>query len=463
MYQIPRLMIAGTHSGVGKTTIAVGVMAAFRQRGMRVQAFKVGPDYIDPTLHHLATGVTSRNLDSWLAGDLLPGIFQESVGGCDLAIVEGVMGLYDGRSPLGDEASSADIARRFQIPIVLVVDGRGASRSVAATVLGFQKMDPSLDIQGVVVNRVSSDRHGSLIRQAVESVTGIPVLGWLTSSAPISRGARHLGLIPAYEMADGSKWVESVGTLMSQVLDLNRLWTTANRAPILPTPTRPVWPDRSPAPLMRLAVAHDAAFNFYYPENLELLQYMGAEIVFFSPLAHEPIPSDIGGLYLGGGFPEQFLDDLSDSDYLAHVHHVIQAGMPTLAECGGYLYLSQSLTTVHGTQPAVGIVPGHGVMMPRLQGLGYRTVTAMGNSFALHIGEGIKGHEFHYGAMQYGVDEPPNPAWQWFRDQTPIRDGVVTASLIAGFPHLYFLSYPLLAKRWVARGIDYRRRHAGLT
>ncbi|MDA8195470.1 MAG: cobyrinate a,c-diamide synthase [Thermaerobacter sp.] len=454
---IPRLVIAGTHSGVGKTTIAAGLMAAFHLRGLSVQGFKVGPDYIDPTFLTLATGRPARNLDSWMAGRHMPGLFQRAAEWADLAIIEGVMGLYDGRGPLDDTASTADVARRLKAPVILVVDGGGAARSVAATVLGFQTLDPRVALRGVIVNRVSSDRHGQLIQSAVESVTGLPVWGWLLASEPVRRPRRHLGLIPAGETQDAPTWVAGLAAVLSRALDLDRLWQLAQSAPAVFTAAGAGFPGDPEPARMRLAVARDAAFNFYYPENLELLVHMGAEIAEFSPLAGEPLPVGSDALYLGGGFPEEFLPDLGDARYLAAIRYPLQQGLPVLAECGGYLYLARSITTDRHTMPGVGMVPAAAVLTDRLAGLGYREITAAAPSWLLPAGERIRGHEFHYADMRFPGDGPTAPAWQWTRSGRAIRDGHLTPTLAAGFPHLYLLSAPWVAKRLIAAGQRYRR------
>ncbi|GMA48770.1 hypothetical protein GCM10025857_01270 [Alicyclobacillus contaminans] len=299
----PRLMIAGTHSGAGKTTVTLGLMAALRRRGYQVQGFKVGPDYIDPSYHTAITGRPSRNLDPWMMGEAaVREVFHRGSDDCDIAVVEGVMGLFDGRDPRSDEGSAAHVSRLLDIPVILVMDAASMARSAAAVVLGFQQMQPTVPLAGVIPNRVGGQRHYELVETAISSVSSVPVFGYLTTHPELQLPERHLGLIPALERGELEDLFTALAAVVEETIDVDGLLAAARRAPAL-APVDPVL-FRPPAerPQVTVAIARDHAFNFYYPENLELLAWHGAELVEFRPLAGECIPDGADGVYFGGGF-----------------------------------------------------------------------------------------------------------------------------------------------------------------
>ncbi|WP_238696716.1 cobyrinate a,c-diamide synthase, partial [Streptomyces sp. E5N298] len=373
---VPRLVIAAPSSGSGKTTVATGLMAALAGRGLAVSPHKVGPDYIDPGYHALATGRVGRNLDAYLCGPELVGpLFLHGARGCDIAVVEGVMGLYDGAAGEGELASTAQVAKLLRAPVVLVVDASSQSRSVAALVHGFVSWDPEVRIGGVILNKVASDRHEALLREAVDCV-GVPVLGVLRRAAPVQTPSRHLGLVPVAER--GSEAVDAVAAMAAQVADgcdLEALVGLARSAgalscaawdageavvssppPPLPVPSlgaappdprdrpgrpRPQAPDRL---RKRVAVAGGAAFTFSYAEHTELLAAAGAEVVTFDPLRDEELPEGTAGLVIGGGFPEVYAAELSANEPLRKsVAELASSGAPVAAECAGLLYLCREL------------------------------------------------------------------------------------------------------------------------
>lgn len=460
---IPRLVIAGTHSGVGKTTVATGLMAAFAARGMTVQPFKVGPDYLDPTYHAQATGRTPRNLDAWLLGaDRIPALVQRAMAGASLAVIEGVMGLYDGISGHSDAGSTADAAKRLRAPVVLVVDASRLARSVAAVVQGYVGFDREVRIAGLLFNRVAGERHYAILKAALAPATAVPLLGYLPHEPAIQIPERHLGLIPAAERPSRTPWPRAAA-LMARTVDLDRLWRIARQAPPLAVRPDPRVAEESPAPRqsVRIGVARDACFHFYYPEHFELLEQAGAELVPFSPLVESRLPASLDALYIGGGFPEIFASPLARNTALrTQLRRVIAEGLPTYAECGGLMYLTQALTDGAGRRwPMVGALPGAVRMTDRLQRFGYKRVQARRDSVVARAGERARGHEFHHSVW----DRSPAPATAAY-DAAPVSEGAsrpegyAARRLAASYIHVHWYSQP----RWPARFVDAARRWQAL-
>jgi cobyrinic acid a,c-diamide synthase len=424
---IPRLVVAGTHSGVGKTTVATGLMAAFAARGRRVAAFKVGPDFIDPSYHALASGRAGRNLDAFLCGPELVGpLFAHGAAGADLAVVEGVMGLFDGAAGAGELASTAQVAKLLDAPVLLVVDAGGLARSVAALVHGYATWDPGLRLAGVVLNRVASDRHEALLREAIGPL-GLPVVAVLRRHAALATPERHLGLVPAAERAAAAaRTVAALGDAVAAAADLDAVAALAAAAPPLTvTPWDPAGALAAvPAARaaggrpVRVAVAAGPAFTFVYQENLELLEAAGAEVAGFDPTADSELPAGSDAAYLGGGFPESYGAALSGNRPMrAALRAFAAGGHPLVAECGGLLYLGRSLDGL----PMCGVLATVGRMTGRLT-LGYRRARAASTSVLAVRGEEVRGHEFHYSAL----DPPagPSPAWLLAGASGGLGDGV---------------------------------------
>jgi cobyrinic acid a,c-diamide synthase len=447
MVSLPRVVIAATRSGDGKTTVATGVMAALRASGLRVSPHKVGPDYIDPSYHAAACGVAGRNLDPWLTGeDLVAPLLLHGAGGADVAIIEGVMGLFDGASGRGDYASTAHVARLTGSPVVLVVGAGGTSRSVAATVHGFAGWDPSVRLAGVVLNQVSSDRHEALLREAL-SPSGIPVLGALRHDAALHTPSRHLGLIPARERpASVSSWLPRLRALLQQSLDLDLIMRIARTAPSVTAAAwsaeageagpRGFWAGR-PA---RIAVAGGPAFTFGYAEHGELLAAAGAEVVTFDPLAAEQLPDGTDALVVDGGFPEVHADGLAaNAALLEQVRSRAVGGMPVVAECAGLLWLGESLDG----RKQCAVVPARARMTGKLA-LGYREATALRDTPLLAAGTRVRAHEFHRTVSEPGHGD--SPAWE-LADGT--RTGWAGPGLLASYLHLHWAGVPGAAARLV--------------
>jgi cobyrinic acid a,c-diamide synthase len=476
----PRLVIAATRSGDGKTTVATGLMAALRARGLRVSAHKAGPDYIDPSYHAAATGSPGRNLDAWLTGEeLIAPLFRHGARDADVSIIEGVMGLFDGAAGRGDLASTAHIARLLAAPVVLVVSAAGTARSIAATVHGFATFDPRVRVSGVVLNQVASPRHEDILREAITAI-GMPVLGALPAEATLHTPSRHLGLVPAAERAGQvSDWLPRLRELIGTHLDLDGLLAIARAAPPLtaepwspgppsapPARIRPLAPppggpqqhgcdsadavsaalpqpcrSRGDGAPVRVAMAAGRAFTFGYAEHAELLEAAGAEVVEFDPTTAGRLPAGTDVLVAGGGFPEVYVEDLAaNAELRAEIRDRVAGGMPVIAECAGLLWLG---TDLDGREQC-GVLPASGRMTGRLT-LGYREAVALRSSPLVAAGTTVRAHEFHRTVCEPAGGD--SPAWR-------LADGTVqgwaTSQLLASYLHLHWAGLPGAATRLVA-------------
>ncbi|WP_172625111.1 cobyrinate a,c-diamide synthase [Streptomyces griseofuscus] len=451
----PRLVVAAPSSGSGKTTVATGLMAAFAARGLAVSPHKVGPDYIDPGYHALATGRTGRNLDAYLCGpELVAPLFLHGTRGCDIAVVEGVMGLYDGAAGEGELASTAQVAKLLGAPVVLVVDASAQSRSVAALVHGFVSWDPQVRVGGVILNKVGSARHEELLREALDSV-GVPVLGALRRARPVETPSRHLGLVPVAERrALAVSAVSEMAELVSRGCDLPALERLARSAGTVPGDPAPWAPGLSPThdgpspsaegPKPRVAVAGGPAFTFSYAEHTELLTAAGAEVVTFDPLHDEELPEGTAGLVIGGGFPEVYAAELSANEPLRKaVAELARSGAPVAAECAGLLYLCRELDG----SPMCGVLDATARMAERLT-LGYRDAVAVGDSVLAAAGTRMRGHEFHRTVVEPGAGAAP--AWG-IRGRERRVEGFVQRGVHASYLHTHWASEPGVARRFVER------------
>jgi cobyrinic acid a,c-diamide synthase len=464
MVNLPRVVIAATRSGEGKTTVATGIMAALRAGGLRVSPHKVGPDYIDPSYHAAACGVPGRNLDPWLTGpERVAPLLRHGARGADVAVIEGVMGLFDGASGRGDFASTAHVARLTDSPVVLVVGAAGTSVSIAATVHGFVGWDPRVRLAGVVLNQVSSDRHEALLRDAL-APSGIPVIGALRREPTVHTPSRHLGLVPAGERPDSvDAWLPGLREVIRRRLDLDLLMSIARSAPDLPAEAWSAAPEAVPPEAIphgyparghaapgrpaRIAVAGGAAFTFGYAEHDELLAAAGAEVVTFDPLAEEKLPDGTDALVVGGGFPEVHADQLAANTALREeVRSRAADGMPIVAECAGLLWLGESLDSAG----QCGVVPARARMTGKLS-LGYREATALRDTPLLAAGTRVRAHEFHR-----TVSEPTHggdPAWEL---PDGAQSGWAGPGLLASYLHLHWAGLPQAAPRLVTTALTRR-------
>jgi len=440
MVSLPRVVVAAPASGHGKTTVAVGLMAALAARGLQVSGHKVGPDYIDPGYHALATGRPARNLDPVLVGaDRIVPLLLHGAAGADIAVIEGVMGLFDGRLGSDGEASTAHVAALTASPVVLVVDISHASRTHAAVVAGLAGFDPAVQVAGVVLNQAGSARHADEVVAALRP-TGIPVLGVLPRDAGVQTPSRHLGLVPAAEHDESGAMLARLAELIEQHVDLDAVAAVARQAPDLVgtawDPAAEVCAASSARPVV--AVAGGRAFTFGYTETFELLRAAGCEVVCFDPLTDSCLPAGTAGIYLGGGFPEVYAGQLAaNTALLGALRAAIAAGVPTVAECGGLAYLCRSVDEA----PGVGALAGAAQMSPRLT-LGYRDAVAPADSLLAEAGLRVTGHEFHRTRATF--EEPVSPAWQL--PDGP--DGVTGPRLHASYLHIHWAGYPRLAQRF---------------
>jgi cobyrinic acid a,c-diamide synthase len=419
----PRLVVAGTHSGVGKTTVATGLIAALRRRGYRPGAAKVGPDFIDPGYHALASGLPPRNLDAWLCGaDAIAPLAARAASGRGVLIVEGVMGLFDGASD-GTASSTADVARLLNAPVVLVVDASALSDSVAALVHGYATYRPDLSLAGVILNQVGSSGHETLLREAL-APSRVPVLGALPRDDAFRWRDRHLGLIPVAEQPrDVGAALDRLAVAVSKHVDLRAVMEVAESAPALATGPVALPP---PGPPIHVAVAGGPAFTFTYTDTLDALQAAGAEITAFDPLSVESLPEGIDGLLIGGGFPEVYSAALAaNASLLEDLRRRVRHGLPTWAECGGLLLLARSLDG----RPLAGVIPADGVMTERLT-LGYRQAVSAALSPIGPAGTAVRGHEFHYSTV-----DPAGDALRLASRWGERGDGWATETLLATYLH----------------------------
>jgi cobyrinic acid a,c-diamide synthase len=443
---IPRLVVAGASSGSGKTTVAVALLAALRARGLEVAPFKCGPDYLDPTYHARASGRPSHNLDGWMMGrEAALATFLYGSRGADLALVEGVMGLYDGASPTTEEGSTAEMAKWLAAPVVAVVDASGMARTVAALSRGLADFDPGLHLGGILCNRVGGRGHLQLLRDALSSPK---VVGGLPSRADLSFPERHLGLRTAEQSVVPEAVLEAWGVVAEEWLDIDALLTLARSAPPLAVP--------EPAPTRletrcRIGVAFDEAFHFYYGENLARLEALGAELERFSPLHDHELPQ-VDGLYIGGGYPEEHAAGLAGNLPMREALCAFAArGRPVYAECGGLMYLCDAIRALDGTShPMLGLLPGIAVMQERLAALGYAEVETSAETILGPAGLRLRGHQFRYSEL-ISVPETLPRAYllRRRRDGASEPEGYTRGNILASYVHLHFASCPAAARNFV--------------
>ncbi len=424
MISIPRIVIAGTHSGCGKTTIASGIMAALTARGMKVQPFKVGPDFIDPSHHTRICGRSSRNLDPFMMGeDECRETFARASAGADIAVIEGVMGMYDGLDG-ADTCSTAHVARILQSPVILVVDVKGMSRSVHALINGFRAFDPTINFAGVIINRVGSPRHRSMI----ESAGPVRSFGWIPRTDTIGLASRHLGLVMAHE----SDSLKAAGAVIEEHGDPDGIIAAAQSAPSLPVPK----PATAPIPpTARIGIAWDNAFCFYYQDNFDRLRQSGAGLVFFSPLA-ERLP-EVDAVYIGGGYPELHLPALESSACTSDLKRAVDHDLPVYAECGGLMYLTRTVSA-DKTYRLAGVLPADSEMTKKIQALGYVKGSVVTGSALLAPGTCITGHEFHYSRLIPDRDARYAIKLSRGRGIDAGNDGIIAGTALASYTHAYF-------------------------
>lgn len=437
-----RVVLTGTGSGVGKTTIATGIMKALSDEH-KIQPFKVGPDYIDPSYHNCATGVSSRNLDSFFMSD---GQIRQSfkngmtTSHADYGIIEGVRGLYEGISPTNDIGSTSSIAKALNSPVILIINSRSLVRSAAAMTLGFKALDSRIDIEGVILNNVKSQKHYLKTKEAVEKLANTRVLGGIERDNSISMEQRHLGLIPAVEQERISGLVEKWGELIRENIDLDALIEIMDNSNPIINEYEPIWSPNKTKHKTRIAVPFDEAFNFYYKENLEALEYNNAKIEYFSPIHDEQLPS-VDALYIGGGYPEIFKKELSkNTTMLESIKEFSQDNHPIYAECGGLMYLCKTIDSL----PMVDVFPYHSMLTKRVQGLSYTIAHVQRDNPILKKNTTYHGHEFHYSKVEYTGSNSNDFAFSMRRGVgiTGKYDGLLKNNTLASYIHTHTACLP---------------------
>jgi len=454
--EIPRLVIAGTHSGVGKTTIATGIMGALKKRGYKVQGFKVGPDFIDPSYHYLATDLPSRNLDTWLLGiNKVKELFVRSASKAHISIIEGVMGLYDGLSGVEELGGTSHLSKLLKCPVILVIDASSLARSAAAIALGYKMMDKRINLKGVILNNVAGEKHANWCKEAIERYAKVKVLGFLNRNKDIELEERHLGLIPTIERKELKIRIDKIIKFIENSLDLDEIIKIAQEAK--PLPESWLMEEKKKKEKVKIGVAYDEAFNFYYRDALEDLQNFGGEIEFFSCIKDE-LPKDIKGLYLGGGFPEVLAEDLEKNEKIKKdIKKAIEDGLPTIAECGGLMYLTKSIKDFESrSYNMVGIIDGDTIMTKSLT-LNYTLAEVIKDNILNLKATRIRGHEFHYSKIEGVKGEF---AYNLLRGKGILegKDGIIIHKLIASYMHIHLSSNRSMIKRFLKNCEEYYRK-----
>ncbi len=457
--RIPRIVIAATQSGSGKTTIVTGLLAALKEKGLKVQSYKVGPDYIDPGYHEIASGRPGHNLDTWLVTEeKLAEIFARTVDDADIAIIEGVMGLYDGGK--NGISSTASVAKLLDAPVLLVINAKSMGESAAALALGFKQYDPTVNIAGVILNRLGSPTHRQMIEEALERLD-IPVFGAVGRNDKMNMPERHLGLLPVQENNSEAEVVAEIGRTVGASVDIEKIIGLAESAPEIELPARNTLPEKR---RVRIAVARDDAFTFYYPESIYQLEISGAEIIPFSPLHDREMP-EADGLILGGGFPEMFASELYGNESMrASIGEAAKSGMPIYAECGGFMYLMKEMVDFDGNHfPMTGIIPGSVTMNKKLQTVGYVAATMEKDTVLGRKGTVLHGHEFHFSSEcapeNINPEEYPRAfTFQRMRKIPPYLAGYAKDNILGSYLHLHFAGSPEAARSFVDKCAEYRQQ-----
>ena len=450
MNQLPRIMIAGTNSGVGKTTVTLGIMSALVQKGIKVQGFKAGPDYIDPSHHTFVTGNASRNLDTWMMGEnACRELFERSALNADVSVIEGVMGLYDGSIDSSGHGSSAHLAKVLNIPVILVVNARGVAQSAGAVVMGFMEFDKEINLAGIILNNVASQNHYDIIKKAIEESCSVAVLGYLKKESDITIPERHLGLIPSEEKKINSALYDKLGQMVLETIDIDKLQEIAGSAAVFPDYNRSIFINRASSLDVTLAVARDSAFCFYYQDDIDLFEALGAKIIEFSPLADKSLPDGIDGIFMGGGFPELFADRLMKNEsMMSSILEAHKQGTVIYGECGGMMYLLEKLIDCEGRSFKMsGVLIGTSRMENRRQGLGYVIADATCDNIICESADTFRAHEFHWSKLQ---DVPDDTVFAYNTRKSNGKktgiDGICKSNVLASYTHIHFSSNPDLAK-----------------
>ncbi len=454
----PRIIIAGTHSGVGKTTLTIGLISALKKRGLAVQPYKIGPDYIDSAFHSKIAGRVCRNLDSFmLSQDVLLELFEHQAQTADLSVIEGVMGLYDGSVVNPEVGSTAHTAKILRSPVILVIDCGKMSGSAGAAALGYKKFDLKVRIAGCILNKIASQSHYKIAKQSVEQKSGIEVLGYFPKNALISMPERHLGLTPVQEV-NSRKIYKKIAEIIEQYIDIDRLITIAKTADALPDFRKTIYQQPPGKKEVNIAVARDKCFHFYYADNLDILEHYGARLKYFSPLKSKSLPKGVSGVYIGGGFPEKFAGELAGNENLrADIKLKSKQGLPIYAECGGLMYLMKKIVDFEGREfPMAGIFPGRVRMDKKLRMLGYHMIKSISNTILCKKGDRTKGHVFHWSYLEK-IPKDANFAFELEKRRGKLPDGFLTRNTLASYVHIHFGTSPSWAQHFVSSCLQYKK------
>ncbi|MBE6486444.1 MAG: Ni-sirohydrochlorin a,c-diamide synthase [Methanosphaera stadtmanae] len=449
-----RVVLSGTGSGVGKTTISTGIMRALSKKH-NIQSFKVGPDYIDPSYHKCATGNNARNLDSFfMSNGQIRQAFKQGMekSNADYGIIEGVRGLYEGISPVTDVGTTSSIAKSLNSPVILIINSRSLVRSAAAMTLGFKALDKEINIQGVILNNVKSQKHYLKTKEAVETLANTPVIGGIVRDKSITMEQRHLGLIPAVEEDRIKVLIEKWGELIEDNIDLDMLLEIMDNSKSISEEYEPIWLSNVTEEKTKVGIPFDEAFNFYYQENIEALEANNAEIVYFSPIHDEELP-DVDALYIGGGYPEIFKKELSDNkSMLKSVKDFSENNNPIYAECGGLMYLTKSIDNL----PMVDVFPYKSELTKKVQGLSYTIANVIQDNPIQKKGETYHGHEFHYSKVEYTGSNKNDFAFEMKRGVgiTGKYDGLLKNKTVASYIHTHTSCLPDFAYNFTQSIID---------
>lgn len=436
-----KIMISATSSSVGKTTFSCGLMRAITNRGKKVQPFKVGPDYIDTEYHFKASGIKSRNLDEFmLPKEEIKYVFEENSKDKDISVIEGVMGFYDGYGATIDYCSSASISKILECPVILLIDAKAMAASGAAMVYGFKNLDKNVNIAGVVLNNVNTESHYNILKEAIENYCDVEVLGRIPKDEKFALTSRHLGLTPSFEIDKLDTQLDYIASKIEEFVNIDKILEIAERKSLEYDERRRDFLKSTTN--IKLALAYDKAFNFYYQDNLDLLEEMGVELVKFSPLEDHNIP-ECDGIYIGGGFPEVFAKELSANKSIrAHIKQLSESGMPIYAECGGLMYLGETVDDLEGNSyDMVGIFEGRSVMKNKLQRFGYCEGSAKVKTPISEISQVVKGHEFHYSVFESKLDNAYNMKKVMSTGEEKLwQGGYLKNNTLASYLHTHFCS-----------------------
>jgi len=454
-------MIAGTNSGVGKTTVTLSIMSALVRKGIKVQGFKTGPDYIDPSHHKFVTGKASRNLDTWMMGDsACRELFGRSAINADISVIEGVMGLYDGSIDSTGHGSSAHLARVLKTPVILVVSAKGIAQSAGAVVMGYTEFDKDVNLSGIIVNNVAGYSHYDCIKRSIEENCSVPVIGYLNKNKEITIPERHLGLVPSEENIGHSGLYEKLGEMALESIDIDGILKAARSAGAFPDYDKSIFRDRNGDLQVNLAIAKDNAFCFNYQDDIELFEALGAKIKYFSPLHDNSIPDGVDGIYIGGGFPELNAGKLMENETMREsILDAHNQGTVIYGECGGMMYLLEKLIDCNGRSfKMCGVLKGTSRMENKRQGLGYITAEATCDNVICKRGDTFRAHEFHWSKL---LDLPDDTVFAYKTRKSNGKqsrsDGICRKNVLASYTHVHFSSNPVLAENILSTMVNTSR------